>query len=62
MILSSAGTELYRERLVRALAKDLQVPLLVLDSSVLAPYVSLKEIECVSPPLLSTHTVRFCTS
>ncbi|KAJ7954529.1 ATPase family AAA domain-containing protein 1 [Quillaja saponaria] len=32
------GTELYRERLVRALARDLQVPLLVLDSSVLAPY------------------------
>lgn len=37
----SAGTELYRERLVRALAQDLQVPLLVLDSSVLAPYVRL---------------------
>ncbi|KAI4356950.1 hypothetical protein L6164_000928 [Bauhinia variegata] len=32
------GTELYRERLIRALARDLQVPLLVLDSSVLAPY------------------------
>ncbi|KAK1278030.1 Katanin p60 ATPase-containing subunit A1 [Acorus gramineus] len=30
------GTELFRERLVRALARDLQVPLLVLDSSVLA--------------------------
>ena len=38
----SAGTELYRERLVRALAQDLKVPLLVLDSSVLAPYVRLK--------------------
>lgn len=36
-----AGTELYRERFVRAMAHDLQVPLLVLDSSVLAPYVSL---------------------
>lgn len=32
------GTELYQERLVRALARDVQVPLLVLDSSVLAPY------------------------
>uniref|UniRef100_A0A6N2MX41 AAA+ ATPase domain-containing protein n=1 Tax=Salix viminalis TaxID=40686 RepID=A0A6N2MX41_SALVM len=31
-------TELYRERTVEALARDLQVPLLVLDSSVLAPY------------------------
>ncbi|GMH10907.1 hypothetical protein Nepgr_012748 [Nepenthes gracilis] len=35
---SIPGTELYRERLVRALARDIQVPLLVLDSSVLAPY------------------------
>ncbi|KAK3132008.1 hypothetical protein QOZ80_6AG0514530 [Eleusine coracana subsp. coracana] len=35
---SSPGTELYRERMVRALANELQVPLLVLDSSVLAPY------------------------
>ncbi|VAI60744.1 unnamed protein product [Triticum turgidum subsp. durum] len=33
-----ARTELYRERLVRALAHELRVPLLVLDSSVLAPY------------------------
>ncbi|THU61269.1 hypothetical protein C4D60_Mb07t21520 [Musa balbisiana] len=32
------GTELYRERIVRAVARDLQVPLLVLDSNVLAPY------------------------
>lgn len=32
------GMDLYRERLVRALAHDLQVPFLVLDSSVLAPY------------------------
>jgi hypothetical protein len=37
--LFNAGTELYRERLVRALAHVLRVPLLVLDSSVLAPYV-----------------------
>lgn len=42
MSLLSTGTELYRERLVRALARDLQVPLLVLDSSVLAPYVRLR--------------------
>lgn len=38
LLQSAPGTELYRERLVRALARDLQVPLLVLDSSVLAPY------------------------
>ncbi|XP_022860256.1 uncharacterized protein LOC111380832, partial [Olea europaea var. sylvestris] len=39
LLQSIPGTELYRERLVRALARDLQVPLLMLDSSVLAPYV-----------------------
>ncbi|TXG56898.1 hypothetical protein EZV62_018211 [Acer yangbiense] len=38
LLQSVPGTELYRERLVRALARDLQVPLLVLDSSILAPY------------------------
>ncbi|XP_073010645.1 uncharacterized protein [Typha latifolia] len=38
LLQSIPGTELYRERLVRALAHELQVPLLVLDSSVLAPY------------------------
>ncbi|OVA17037.1 AAA+ ATPase domain [Macleaya cordata] len=38
LLQSSPGTELYRERLIRALARDLRVPLLVLDSSVLAPY------------------------
>ncbi|XP_061949708.1 uncharacterized protein LOC133673088 isoform X3 [Populus nigra] len=38
MLQSVPGTELYRERTVKALARDLQVPLLVLDSSVLAPY------------------------
>lgn len=38
LLQSVPGTELYRERLVRALARGLQVPLLVLDSSVLAPY------------------------
>ena len=38
----SIGTKLYRERIVKALARDLQVPLPVLDSSVLAPcYVRL---------------------
>ncbi|KAI7724692.1 hypothetical protein M8C21_004569, partial [Ambrosia artemisiifolia] len=38
LLQSVPGTELYRERLIRALAQDLQVPLLILDSSVLAPY------------------------
>ncbi|CAK9163412.1 unnamed protein product [Ilex paraguariensis] len=38
LLQSIPGTELYRERLVRALARDLQVPLLVLDNSVLSPY------------------------
>jgi hypothetical protein len=41
-MMPSTGTELYRERTVEALARDLQVPLLVLDSSVLAPYVRLR--------------------
>ncbi|KAL3824833.1 hypothetical protein ACJIZ3_020862 [Penstemon smallii] len=38
LLQSIPGTELYRERLVRALARDMQVPLMVLDSSILAPY------------------------
>ncbi|KNA10905.1 hypothetical protein SOVF_140000 isoform A [Spinacia oleracea] len=38
LLQSVPGTELYRERLVRALARDLKVPLLVLDSTILAPY------------------------
>ncbi|XP_048233684.1 uncharacterized protein LOC8286329 isoform X2 [Ricinus communis] len=38
LLQSIPGTELYRERIVKALARDLHVPLLVLDSSVLAPY------------------------
>ncbi|KAF7808205.1 Protein MSP1 isoform A [Senna tora] len=38
LLQSIPGTELYRERLVRALAQDLEVPLLVLDNSILAPY------------------------
>lgn len=45
------GTELYRERLVRAIARDLQVPLLVLDSSVLAPYVRFECLEMVKSAL-----------
>ncbi|GER56829.1 P-loop containing nucleoside triphosphatehydrolases superfamily protein [Striga asiatica] len=36
LLQSIPGTELYRERLVRALARDLQVPLLVLDGNILA--------------------------
>lgn len=38
LLQSIPGTELYRERLVKALAHHLQVPLLILDSSVLAPH------------------------
>lgn len=38
LLQSMPGTELYRERLVRALARDLQVPLLMLDSNILAPH------------------------
>lgn len=47
LLQSVPGTELFRERLVRALARDLKVPLLVLDSSVLAPYVREKNISAV---------------
>ncbi|KAI3464094.1 hypothetical protein Pfo_020757 [Paulownia fortunei] len=38
LLQSVPGTGLYQDRLVRALARDLQVPLLVLDSRVLPPY------------------------
>ncbi|KAK8521143.1 hypothetical protein V6N12_005054 [Hibiscus sabdariffa] len=38
LLQSVPGTELYRERVVRALARELQVPLLVLDSNILAHY------------------------
>ncbi|CAL5043678.1 unnamed protein product [Urochloa decumbens] len=38
LLQSLTGTELYRERFVRALANEMRVPLLVLDSSVLPPY------------------------
>ncbi|KAJ6825477.1 uncharacterized protein M6B38_376340 [Iris pallida] len=47
LLQSLPGTELYRERLVRALAHDLQVPLLVLDRSVLALHVDYGH-ECAS--------------
>jgi hypothetical protein len=43
----SAGTELYRERLIKAVARELRVPLLILDSSVLASFVrGEKNITC----------------
>ncbi|KAJ0988347.1 hypothetical protein J5N97_006703 [Dioscorea zingiberensis] len=48
LLQSIPGTELYRERLVRALAHGLQVPLLVLDSTVLAPYDFSQEWEAES--------------
>ncbi|KAG0477931.1 hypothetical protein HPP92_012650 [Vanilla planifolia] len=38
LLQSMPGTELYRERLVRALARDLQVPLLVVDRNMLASF------------------------
>ncbi|KAH6758327.1 hypothetical protein C2S51_018562 [Perilla frutescens var. frutescens] len=38
LLQSIPGTELYRERLVSTLARELQVPLMKLDSSVLPPY------------------------
>ncbi|XP_042042491.1 uncharacterized protein LOC121787732 isoform X1 [Salvia splendens] len=47
LLRSIPGTELYRERLVRALARDLKVPVLVLDSSILSPY-DFNEDECES--------------
>ncbi|KAJ6919035.1 hypothetical protein NC651_013100 [Populus alba x Populus x berolinensis] len=46
LLQSVPGTELYRERTVKALAQDLQVPLLVLDSGVLAHY-DFDDDECV---------------
>ncbi|KAL6861777.1 hypothetical protein ACP4OV_017477 [Aristida adscensionis] len=38
LLQSLPGTELYQERMVRALAHELRAPLLILDSSILAPY------------------------
>ncbi|KAF3327413.1 Protein MSP1 [Carex littledalei] len=46
LLRSFPGTELYRERLIKAVARELQVPLLILDSSVLAPFDFGKE--CLS--------------
>lgn len=46
------GTDLYRERLVSAVARELQVPLLKLDSSILPPYVSLEPHSHFLPTLL----------
>lgn len=67
LLQSIPGTELYRERLLRALARDLQVPLLVLDSSILAPYVSLEDSteDCSSENESDedgTESVEECTS
>ena len=63
-MMPSIGTELYRERLIRALARELQVPLLVLDSSVLAPYVRFEYSGNVyilfSPPFKKMFQVNFC--
>lgn len=63
-MMPSVGTELYRERLIRALARELQVPLLVLDSSVLAPYVRFEYSGNVkilfSPPFKKMFQVNFC--
>lgn len=52
-----SGTDLYQERLVRALARDVQVPLLVLDSSVLAPYV---RYFFMSNLPVTSHLLLFC--
>ncbi|EPS73737.1 hypothetical protein M569_01019, partial [Genlisea aurea] len=47
LLQSMPGTELFRERLVKALARGLQVPLMMLDGSILAPYDHGEdEIEC----------------
>ncbi|CAK7337968.1 unnamed protein product [Dovyalis caffra] len=59
MLQSVPGTELYRERTVKALARDLQVPLLVLDSSVLAPY-DFGDDECESDD--NAESVEECSS
>ncbi|XP_073297057.1 uncharacterized protein [Primulina huaijiensis] len=63
LLQSIPGTELYRERLVRALARDLQVPLLVLDSSILAPYDSPEECSTENESDEdNTESVEECTS
>ncbi|KAJ8747298.1 hypothetical protein K2173_011563 [Erythroxylum novogranatense] len=60
LLQSIPGTELYRERIVKALARDLQVSLLVLDSSVLAPYDLVDDSECESDD--HTESGEGCTS
>ncbi|KAJ8747826.1 hypothetical protein K2173_012416 [Erythroxylum novogranatense] len=60
LLQSTPGTELYRERIVKALAQDLQIPLLVLDSSVLAPYDLADDSECESDD--NTESGEECTS
>ncbi|XP_073139923.1 uncharacterized protein [Henckelia pumila] len=63
LLQSIPGTELYRERLVRALARDLQVPLLVLDSSILAPYDSTEDCSSENESDEdNTDSVEECTS
>ncbi|RRT85894.1 hypothetical protein B296_00002818 [Ensete ventricosum] len=44
-----------RERIVRAVARDLQVPLLVLDSNVLAPYVRAASVISSHSPSLRVY-------
>ncbi|KAJ8546592.1 hypothetical protein K7X08_034102 [Anisodus acutangulus] len=60
LLQSIPGTELYRERLVRTLARDLKVPLLVLDSSILAPY-DIGE-DCSSESESDVESGEECTS
>ncbi|XP_065868956.1 uncharacterized protein [Euphorbia lathyris] len=62
LLQSVPGTELYRERIVRALARDLQVPLLVLDGSVFASYDLADDgsSECESDD--NTESGEECTS
>ncbi|KAL9682641.1 hypothetical protein QQ045_014443 [Rhodiola kirilowii] len=62
LLQSVPGTELYRERLVRALAKDLQVPLLILDSNVLAPYDFGEDYNSESESEDDDHVGEECTS
>ncbi|GAA0143307.1 hypothetical protein LIER_04024 [Lithospermum erythrorhizon] len=62
LLQSIPGTELYRERLVRVLARDLKVPLLVLDSSVLAPYDFSDDCESYSESDEDVESGEECTS
>ncbi|OAY58956.1 uncharacterized protein LOC110609281 isoform X2 [Manihot esculenta] len=62
LLQSVPGTELYRERVVRALARDLQVPLVVLDSSVLAPFDFGDDCSSESESEDNTGSAEECTS